>query len=845
MGGGGGAGGVDGRGVAAGVHDGACRRQSRCRNIADECDVRITRALLPADMPHRRSFVRESLLPVVVVCIAANAATHGLAAQSSSQGSTAAAPSARSNTDSVPTYASPALELLVGEAARRNKVPPDLLNYSADVETEIAVLIRRADGTEAVAAVEQIASGVRWQRTGLTEQHVIGHRMQQVGASVSMMSLFTNGWLNPTLYGNRLRAQRPPSDSAATTSAAEGRADRGNTNGGRSNRTRNAADTFAVIHPLADDRDAWYVYTAGDTVVTLQAGERRIPIVRVQVEPRADLPTRASLFRGELHLDVSRGALVRLRGTFVRAGPWPRSKNPLARLAQATVDAIGFVEFENAERVGRYWLPSTQRVELQASAPPFGDARAVVRIMSRFGRVTTNDPDFASFASAGDSAAVLDSISLDSTATTPGDSTVRRRRRLSFASSDSMSKFGAWNAELGQLTEGQHADDFDDIGPDRWRATGLPRLDWTVPFASDLVRYNRVEGLFTGFGARLALRDVAPGVTARVNAGYAWSEQTVRARAELARTRGEWKVALRGGRSLDITNDFRNPVDSGNTLGALFGQDEYDYVDRTGVGLLVVRTEPSRRWQWRGELGVARDGQAIASREITPFGRLAFRPNRGVDEGTYTRAAVTLAWRPDGSAEFMSPGISARLYAEGGAGDLNYQRVEARVSVRKPVGPFIAAARGDIGALFGTSLPAQQLFELGRTQGLPGYEYKEFAGTRSALVRGLLLYSSPFLRNPMRWGSVWLPGLNPGASIGVQTGWTGAPGADGQAAVARLGLTEGPEGVLSPVSRTSDIWRASVSAGLRFYSGSVFVGGARTIDGTVPWRWLISFGQQL
>ena len=45
---------------------------------------------------------------------------------------------------------------------------------------------------------------------------------------------------------------------------------------------------------------------------------------------------------------------------------------------------------------------------------------------------------------------------------------------------------------------------------------------------------------------------------------------------------------VRFSRSLDLTNDFREPYDSGSTLGALFSVDDYDYVDRhTAVGGLT------------------------------------------------------------------------------------------------------------------------------------------------------------------------------------------------------------------------------------------------------------------
>jgi hypothetical protein len=471
-----------------------------------------------------------------------------------------------------------------------------------------------------------------------------------------------------------------------------------------------------------------------------------------------------------------------------------------------------------------------QRIELQAAAPMASDGRAVVRIVSRFRNMAVNDT-------------VLDSARLIATVDSEPP---RARRRLTYAPPDSLSAFARWQATLGGMSEGLHADDFDAFGPDRWRPTGAPRFDWGVPQGSDLFRFNRVEGAFTGLGARLALRDLMPGTILRVAGGYAWSEGAVRGRIEALQDRGPWRFMLRAGRSLDITNDFRNPLDSGSSFAALAAQDEYDYVDRTFAGAQLVRTIGARTWQWRLETGVARDDSASTSFNVTPIGGVDFRANRAVDVGTYWRNAFTLAWRPDGSAEFMKPGWSARLYAENGVGDLDYTRLEARLTTRRFLGPFTAVARADVGVLLGSSLPTQQLFELGRSQGLPGYEYKAFAGTQSSAVRALLLYTGPWLRQPIVVGrGLFLPALAPGFSVGAQSGWTGAPKTAARASVTRLGTRSDSTGTLVPLSVASERWRSSVSAGLRLFSGAMFIGGAQPLERGEKWRWLVTLSQQL
>jgi len=421
------------------------------------------------------------------------------------------------------------------------------------------------------------------------------------------------------------------------------------------------------------------------------------------------------------------------------------------------------------------------------------------------------------------------------------------RRKLTYATSDSLSRFGTWQTNVGALSEGMHSDDFDDIGPDRWRSTGAPRFDYTVPRASDMFHFNRVEGVYTGAGIKWSLRDLAPGVVVRANAGWAWNEGTARGRLSVERKRGNTMLEVRGGRSLDNTNDFRVPLDSGNSIGALFAsQDPYDYVDRYTATVAATRKFGARRVLSRVEFGVADDRYRPATYVRSPLGGDAYRENRRVDQGSYLRSAALIEWHPDFSAEFAKPGVGARLSYERGDGTLNWQRAEVRFTARQPFGPFVALARGDVGAVFGSRIPPQQLFELGRFQNLPGYEDKEFAGSRAAVLRASLQYTSPFYLQPIRAGRFFLPALAPGLSMGVQSGWADAPTAAARTSIARLGAPVDPSLLASyvPVARPTDGVRASITAGLRLFSSSIFVGATRPVDQAAPWKALITFGQQ-
>ena len=709
------------------------------------------------------------------------------------------------------------LAALLADANRRNSLPTALVGYTSNVETEFAILIRREQGIEAVVGVEDVASRLRWERSGLYDQHVTGYRAQRATVSLSTLSAMTNGWLTPTLYGNRFRIRARASGSAARAGELVSK----------------QKDTLIAVHPLADDRDRYYLFSGGDTIVQMLSGvdRRQIPIVQVRVQPRPDISDEALLFDGEIDLDASRGTLVRMRGALVRLNN--TSGGLAGSIVRKLVESVAFIEFENAEREENYWLPSVQRIELQVASPLAGDARAVVRIVSRFTDMSVQENGGSEVTQITDPTVGKDSINAPS-------------RVLSYAPRDSIGTFDAWRVGIGKLTQDMHSDDFNDVGPDRWRPTGSPRVDVQIPLRGDLLHFNRVEGLYTAGGLRYSLRDRAPGVVIGGNVGWAWSEQTVRGRFDLTRTHGAWRTELRTVRSLDNTNDFRAPFDSGASILSIFGSDDpYDYVDRRSTAISLVRATDNQSSLWRLDFGVADDRYRAASVDKSPFrSKSTYRENRGVDEGGYIRSAALFDWNPEISAAFVREGMGARVAYERGDGTLNFQRAEARFTARRQIGPFTAIARADAGAVWGDKIPPQKLFELGKNQALPGYAEKEFAGNRAAILRGQLQYTTSWYQTPIRFAGYVLPGLTPGLSVGMQGGVAEANDHAARASILRLGTRADSSGSLIPVARESNGLRATASAGIRFFAGSVFIGIARPIDHDEKWRGLVSFGQQ-
>lgn len=697
------------------------------------------------------------------------------------------------------TYASRALREVVERAVETNRrVPPGLGGYRARLESEISYGSRRSERMEMAVSIEQVASTLTWDRTGSYEQVVTGYRSQAIGTTFATLGLFRNGWAIPSLYGNRLALLfgRDTSDAV------------------RRRRDRRGGDPLYAIHPLAEDRERYYRYTGGDTVLTMRADGREIPIVRITVELRDDVPDRSVVFLGELEVDVTRHHLVRMRGFFaVVGGPKPR----FDILKEARLQGIAFVEAVNAEIDGSFWLPSYQRFEAHATSNTVGDGRAIFRILTRYRDRTILPPPPEVVVGA------------------PEDTLVVRPFRLLVRHADSLSVFDDWVLNIGEATAAVSAEDFDDVAPDRWRPDGPPRFSIETERLLDVVRVDRVQGVFTGAGAVMRFRDAAPGLTLRGAAGYAWSERTVRGRALTELRRGRTTTILRAARSLDLTNDFRNPYDSGSTTGALLGRDDYDYVDRWSAGVQLQRFVGRDQGALvRLEAAATEDREARARLDESPI-RIGgdFRENRAITPGRYVRSVLTYEWRPDVSLEFLRPGVGARIIYERGDGGLEYQRLEGRLTARANRGPFVLGARLDAGVTT-PDAPPQQLFEIGKQQNLPGYDYKEFAGDQAAVFRAQALWGTGIWGAPLRISTrLWLPPLAPALALGVQAGWTRASTAAAASTVNVLGSIE-----------TGHV-RSSGSLTLRFFGGAVGVGAARPLDQPGKWRWVLEFGQRL
>lgn len=705
-----------------------------------------------------------------------------------------AAQPAQTRSSDTATYASVAVRALVGEAATINqRVPPTLGAYRAMIESEVTIGRRNSAGTELFGSIEQFAGNLMWTRAGAVEQHVTGYRAQSAIPFFTGISLFKHAWVVPSLYGNRLAQMFGPDGIAFWSSDA--------------------------IHPLAADRDKVYRFSGGDTVVTLRTGDREIRVVKIDVLPKRNLPSHTHVFIGEIDLDLERKHVVRMRGAIISSDDDEPRGRVRELLQPVPLQGVILVELVNREVNQQYWLPSYQRFEAQAMAPMLGDEKAVFRIVSH-----VHGYDITVRDSAANAGIINDALRV-------------KPHGLTYASKDSLASFHAWHEDVGAATATASAEDFDDVGPLRWRSTGPAIITFRAERVSDLARFNRVEGVYTGTAMLARFRDAAPGLTARIAGGYAWSERTVRGHAGTQLERDAWTYALRGGRSLDLTTDFRAPFDTASLLANVFGQETDSYVDRSSAAASATRTFAGARALVRLEVGWAKDRAAVARPTDRVSAGLVF-PNRGVDEGDYLRSGFALQWRPDVAAESMAPGFGATLSYVRGDGQLNFQRADLRLDTRRNAGPWTFASRLDGGMLFGAPVP-QQL-----------YEVAPIAGDRALAVRGLAVYRLRMLTAPIRISDkLWLPAPSPALAVTGQGFWLRTSSAAARAAVSRLGerfvpATDSLPGRFVPLALVpAGHPGVYVTMGIRFFGGSVALNWTRPVDHAAPWMYQLQFGQ--
>ena len=592
------------------------------------------------------------------------------------------------------------LELV--ERARERRQEPvldsSLATYRADVAGHIYFFIDREENPEPILLrADQVALELFWAQPDRVKQVIQGMRseeqfpIQDFRYYLDRYTVIQNG------FGDVIRV-------------GEGR------------------DVRNVIHPLARMGGGYYDFRLADsTIIRLPGEPEPIRVYEVRVRPKNfDLPG----IVGSLYLERRRGDLVRLAFTFTPASYLdPRNERVEVML-------------ENALWEGEYWLPREQRLLVRRELPQFDiDVGTVIRAALTVERYELN-------------------VSLPP-AFFGGREVVLGAGPEALAAYDFDEGLFDGLDDVG-LAPGTDPGTLDEVDVDAIAGRilrerflrGIPELRFYTPTGSDILRFDRTEGLVTGAGLVYGLgRGELYGY-----AGYAWGSR--RPTAEVG-----WQPAGRPrGPALRARAYLNDPVELGirpaaagvlSSLAAVFGEDFRDVALASG-GTLGLTVGDARTGRFRVSAGVDVYPTLPQARIDAPIGDRRFRPVPPVSDGT--RAAVALGyelraavgpvalqlaprmesgwfWRPAG-ADTAGPVEDdggrwvAEDRAEGAFGRLRVDATARWTGSRRATALELRATAGlNVGAV-----PDQHLWYLGGRNTLPGHGFHAYVGDQVAVV---------------------------------------------------------------------------------------------------------------
>jgi hypothetical protein len=233
---------------------------------------------------------------------------------------------------------------------------------------------------------------------------------------------------------------------------------------------------------------------------------------------------------------------------------------------------------------------------------------------------------------------------------------------------------------------------------------------------SDLLQYNRVQGLSFGAGYRVRLPRTRA-TTAYGTLRYGLSDDRITGRLTILGNVAGGQLAVSGYHDIADLDPFSPGRSVGNTLNGLFaGHDNGDYaLAAGGSGSFNVPLRPGLELILHGRVEQLTSVRRVARSAVNDFlgGTGLFPPNPAVDEGTFAGASARL--RGVGTARWN---LTADVLA-------GHSATTARLfgDVRRGVGSGLGVTlRLKAGAATEPAMP-QTLFRLGGLGTVRGFEY--------------------------------------------------------------------------------------------------------------------------
>ncbi|MDH5757988.1 MAG: hypothetical protein OEZ65_00275 [Gemmatimonadota bacterium] len=604
-----------------------------------------------------------------------------------------------------------------GRDLRRSSVQDSTFGrYSARATGNVYFLLDRPDTDErTLVKADQVALDIYWRAPNRTHQRIVGLRDRKT-LPTNIHYHLDHLTVVQDDFGDRIRLG-------------------------------DGDEVSSVPHPLAPGAESVYDYTLTDSLtVGYGSSGEIVRVYEIEVRPREmDQPG----FLGSIYLDRASAAVVRMRFTFTPASYMDRR-----------LDYIR-ISLDNSLWMGRHWLPYRQEVEIRREIPALDFvAGSVIQ-----GHYEIRGYDF-------------DTPAPDRFFLGPAVSMAPQHERDAFAFSEELLA----GVEGGGLSTPEALVEvrarLSDVARRRY-LSGLNPHRLYFERASEVIRYDRAEGLHLGGGVRF---QPAPTLVARLTGGYAFGAGDPSGRVSLVH-------AGATGPQATLTASWNRMRDMGphpgaspsvNTLSSvLLRQDFLDPYFVRGLELSLAGSGRARS----PRLTVRWEQHASARTWMADPG--SFRPLAPVDEGRLTAL--------DGRLPVHLPG--------GGKGDLSatlgrmegratFRTAEARASWAHASLEGGWSLRGDVsGGIAGGGVPAQALFLLGGRNTLPGHPYRGSVGDAYWLVRGEagIPVAGPWVglrtfaalgrthlrahEPPAGWTSVPARGVSASVGGGVALGW--------------------------------------------------------------------------
>ncbi len=302
-------------------------------------------------------------------------------------------------------------------------------------------------------------------------------------------------------------------------------------------------------------------------------------------------------------------------------------------------------------------------------------------------------------------------------------------------------------------------------------------FQWPFPISTKLgesfVRYNRAEGFYIGISQPKRLYwHSKPRIVGTGSLGYGFASHRWRYSLGLYLPFyfQDYIVEFGGeGHSFTDSKDQWIVDRDENTVTAFFAKEDYmDYFGREGFSV-------SGAWYYRGPRSLnVRFSTAYLHDTYENLGRrtnwslfggdkiFRFQPMINAGNINSMMFAVGATTTPNVSRSQIGWNASVSYETSGGftKGDYEFSQITMDIRRYQPVTDYLNInLRVRTGASDGL-VPLQRSFELGGISTLPGYRYKEFAGTHAALMNAELILHSNLSDDATGWVSSLLSTVN-------------------------------------------------------------------------------------